>query len=84
MTIEEYKKAVVKKLGMLNDCREVEQLISRLIERMKEKHLYASVIADYLRKLKDSLRTLSPSGFNYIRWCNIRCAILYFKKLTNK
>ena len=51
MTIEEYKEAIVKKLGKANDCEEVEQLLSRSIEKMKEKHLHVSVIADYLRKL---------------------------------
>ena len=84
MSIEEYKEAIVKKLGMANDCEEVEQILSRSIEKMKEKHLHVSVIADYLRKLKDGLKVLSPSGFDYIHWCNIRCAIMYLKKLTNK
>ncbi|HZI53640.1 MAG TPA: hypothetical protein VFD56_08055 [Chitinophagaceae bacterium] len=82
MTIEEYKEAIIKKLGTANDCEEVEQLINRSIEKMKEKHLPAHIVADYLYKLKTGLKSLSPSGFDYIHWCNIQCAILSLKKIT--
>jgi len=77
--LKNIKKLSVKKPGMANDCGEVEQIISGSIERMKEKHLHASIITDYLHKLKDGLQALSSSGFDYIHWCNIRCTILYLK-----
>jgi hypothetical protein len=84
MTIEEYKEFIVKKLGMANDCDETEQIIKRSLQLLKEKHIPAKVKADYLVRLKDGLKQLSPSGFDYIHWCNIQCAILYLKKLTKK
>lgn len=84
MTIEEYKEFIVQKLGMANDCEETEQIIIRSIQLLKEKHLPARVKADYLVKLKNGLKDLSPSGFDYVHWCNIQCAILYLRKLTNK
>lgn len=84
MTIEEYKEFIVQKLGMASDCEETEQIISRSIQLLKEKHLPAKVKSDYMVRLKDGLKQLSPSGFDYIHWCNIQCAILYLKKLTKK
>lgn len=84
MSIEEYKDFIVNKLGTVNDCEEAEQIIGRSIELMKEKHLPAKVKADYLVELKERLKQLSPSGFDYVHWCNIQCAILYLRKLTNK
>lgn len=84
MTIEEYKEFIVQKLGVANDCEETEQIIRRSIQLLKEKHLPAKIKADYLVRLKDGLKDLLPAGFNYIHWCNIQCAILYLRKLTNK
>jgi hypothetical protein len=84
MTIEEYKEFIVQKLGMAGDCEETEQIINRSIQLLKEKHLTAKVKADYLVRLKEGLKGLSPSSFDYIHWCNIQCAILYLRKLTNK
>jgi hypothetical protein len=84
MTIEEYKEFIVQKLGTASDCEETEQIISRSIRLLKERHLPANVKADYLAMLKDGLEHLSPSGFDYIHWCNIQCAILYLKKLTKQ
>lgn len=84
MTLEEYKEFVVQKLGMADDCEETEQIINKSIQLLKEKRLPAKVKADYLISLKQGLKNLSPSGFDYIHWCNIQCAILYLKKLTGK
>lgn len=84
MTIEAYKEFIVQKLEKANDCEETEQIINRSIEILKEKHIPAKVKTDYLVWLKDELKQLSPSGFDYIHWCNIQCAILYLKKLTIK
>jgi len=84
MTIEEYKEFIVQKLGMAGDCEETEQIIRRSIQLLKEKHLSARVKADYLVKLKNGLKDLPPSGFDYVHWCNIQCAILFLRKLTNK
>ena len=84
MTIEEYKEFIVQKLGMAGDCEETEQIIIRSIQLLKEKHLSARVKANYLVKLKEGLKDLSPSGFDYVHWCNIQCAILFLRKLTNK
>lgn len=82
MTIEEFKEFIVKKLGMAGDCEETEQIINRSIQLLKEKHLSAKVKADYLVRLKEELMALSSSGFDYLHWCNIQCAILYLRKLT--
>lgn len=82
MTTEEYKEFIVRKLGTANDCEEAEQIIDRSIQFFKEKHIPAGVKADYLIRLKDGRKQLSPSGFDYIHWCNIQCAILYLRKLT--
>ena len=84
MTIEEYKEFIVHKLGVASDCEETEQIINRSVKLLKDKHLSAKVKADYLVRLKEGLKDLSPAGFDYIHWCNIQCAILYLKKLTNK
>lgn len=84
MTIEEYKEFIVQKLAKANDCEETEQVIRRSMQLLKEKHLPPKVKADYLVWLKERLKDLSPSGFDYIHWCNIQCAILYLRKLTNK
>ena len=84
MTIEEYKAFIVEKLRMAGDCEETEQIINRSIELMKEKHIPKREKIDYLVSLKDGLKQLSPSGFDYIHWCNIQCAILYLRKLTKK
>jgi hypothetical protein len=84
MTIEEYMEFIVQRLGMAGDCEETEQIINRSIDLLKEKHIPARVKADYLSRLKVGLKQLSPSGFDYIHWCNIQCAILYLRKLTKK
>jgi hypothetical protein len=84
MMIEEYKETIVVKLGLANDCDEVKQVLSRSIESMREKKLPAAVINDRLDKLKERLKALSPASYDYIHWCNIRCAILYLKGLVNK
>lgn len=80
MTIEEYKAFIVQKLGMAGDCEEAGQIINSSIELLKEKQLPAKVKSDYLAKLKEGLKELSPAGFDYIHWCNIQCAILYLRK----
>ena len=84
MTTEEYKKFIVQKLGTANDCEETEQIINKSIQLLREKHIPAKVKADYLVRLKDGLKQLSSTDFDYIHWCNIQCAILYLRKLTNK
>jgi hypothetical protein len=84
MTIEEYKEAIIQKLGMANDCEETEQIINRSIRIMEEKKLQAPIIADYLVKLKTGLKELSTKEFDYVHWCNIQCAILYLRKITAK
>lgn len=84
MTIDEYKELIIQKLGMAGDCEETEQAINRSIQLLKEKHIPAKIKAEYLVRLKDGLKNLSPSGFDYVHWCNIQCAILYLRKLTNK
>jgi len=70
-------------MGLANDCQEIEHLINRSIEKMKEK-LPESAIDDFLQDLNERLSELSPSGFGYLHWCNICCAILFLGKLTNK
>ena len=82
--MEEYKEFVVQKLGTAGDCEETEQIINRSIQLLKEKHLPAKVKADYLVKLKQGLKDLSPDSFDYTHWCNIQCAIVYLRKLTSK
>jgi uncharacterized protein YdiU (UPF0061 family) len=84
MTIEEYKKLIIQKLGMAADSEETQQIINTSIQLLKENHLPVKVKADYLVRLKEGLKQLSPAGFDYIHWCNIQCAILYLKKLTTK
>ena len=84
MTTEEYKEFIVKKLGTANDCEETEQIINRSIQLLREKHIPAKIKADYLVRLKDGLKQLSSTGFDYIHWCNIQCAILHLGKLSNK
>lgn len=84
MTTEEYKEFIVQKLGTAKDCEETEQIINRSIQLLKEKHISAGIKADYLIRLKEGLKQLPPSGFDYIHWCNIQCAILHLRKLTNK
>ena len=68
MTIKEYKEFIVQKLGTAGDCEETEQIIRRSIQLLKERHLPAKVQADYLFRLKEGLKDLSPSGFDYIHW----------------
>ena len=84
MTTEEYKEFIVQKLRKVSDCEETEQIINRSIQLLREKHIPAKIKADYLVRLKDGLKQLSSTGFDYIHWCNIQCAILYLRKLTNK
>ena len=84
MTIDEYMELIIQKLGMAGDCEETEQAINRSIQLLKEKHIPVKIKAEYLVRLKDGLKDLSPSGFDYVHWCNIQCAILYLRKLTNK
>jgi len=80
MTIEEYKEFIVQKLAMASDCGQAEQIIGSSIQLLKEEHLPAKVKADYLVRLKNGLKDFSPTGFDYVHWCNIQCAILYLKK----
>lgn len=82
MVIEEFKELIVKTLGAAGDCAETEQIINRSLQLLKAKHLSAK--ADYRVRLIEELKALSPSGFDYIHWCNIQCAILYLRKLTKK
>lgn len=82
--IKEYKQAIIVKLGMANDCEEVKQIIARSIDSLREKKLPAAVINHYLDKLKERLKTLSPASYDYLYWCNIRCAILHLQGLGNK
>jgi hypothetical protein len=84
MTIEEYKQVILHHLETANDCEEVELIIVRSIERMKEKHLPGPVIDDYLAQLKHGLKELTPGNFDDIHWCNIKCAILVLKKVRNQ
>ena len=84
MTIEEYKEFIVQKLAVASDCEQTEQIINRSVQVLKEKHLPGKVKAEYLVKLKEGLKGLSSGGFDYVHWCNIQCAVLYLKKLTNK
>jgi hypothetical protein len=81
MTIDEYKEAILHNLGISSDCEAVEQIIHRSIEKLKEKHVHASLVIDYLNQLKESLEELTPHGFDSVHWCNIKCAILYLKKI---
>jgi hypothetical protein len=82
--IEEYKEMIVAKLGSANDCEEVKQVLNGYLDNMSEKNLQAGVIADCLVNLKEELKALSPSAYDYLHWCNIRCAILHLKGLINK
>lgn len=82
--IEENKEMIVAKLGSANDSEEVKQILNRYIDNMSEKNLQAAVIADCLVYLKEELKALSPSAYDYLHWCNIRCAILHLKGLINR
>lgn len=84
MTLEEYKMYIVRKLGSAGDCEETELIIHRSIDLLRERHLPARVIADYLVSLKEGLKLLSPSGFDYVHWCNIQCAIMCLRKMIKK
>jgi hypothetical protein len=81
MSIEEFKEFIVKKLGMAGDCEETGQIIHQSLQLLTEKQLSAKVKAEYLVRLKEELIALSPTGFDYLHWCNIQCAILYLRKL---
>ena len=83
MTIEEYKDSILHHLGIARDCEAVEQIIYRSIEKMKEKHVRAHLIFEYLKKLKESLEQISSNGFDSVHWYNIKCAISYLKKLVS-
>lgn len=80
MNMEERTNTIIKKLAMAGDCLEVEQIVSRSIEDIRKEQLDRDVIAEYTIRLKDDLKKLRPDQFDYLYWCNIRCAILYLKK----
>jgi len=84
MTAEKYKDLIVQKLGMANDCEESKQIIIGYKQFLKEKHISTREKEDFLVGLKDNLKNLSAPRFDYTHWCNIQCAILYLRKLTNK
>jgi hypothetical protein len=84
MTIEGYKKDILHQLKKADDCEEAEQIIHHFIKIMQEKHLYPGLIAYYLHKLRDGLEELSPTDFDSVHWCNIRCALINLKKITGK
>lgn len=79
MTIEEYKEKILLHLEKARDCEEVERIVARSIERMRDKNLSVSVITEYLGKLREGLEGLSQNDFDPVHWCNIRCAIVYLK-----
>lgn len=81
MTIEEYKRHIIIKIGMANDCEETEKLMEESINLLKRKNLPQNVIREYLMRLKMSLIKMQPSDYDYTHWCNIQCAILYLRKL---
>jgi hypothetical protein len=81
---EKFKEMIVAKLGSANDCEEVKQVLNSYLDNMSEKNLQAGVIGGCLINLKVELKTLSPSAYDYLHWCNIRCAILHLKGLIDK
>lgn len=81
MTIEEYKEIILSQIKKADDCEEVELIINRSIERMREKQLNGHLIVRYLHKLNDRLEALSIHDFDAVHWCNIRCAAGYLKRL---
>lgn len=84
MTIEEYKEKILLHLEHARDCEQVERIVVHSIEKMREKHLSPSVIADYLSQLLAGLEALPQGDFDPVHWCNIRCAILYLKNTRVK
>jgi hypothetical protein len=83
MTIEEYKEVILHQLEKADDCEEVEQIIDHAIKLMQDKSSKADLIIHYLSKLHDGLDDLSPTDFDSVHWCNIRCAIIILKKRKN-
>ena len=79
MTLEEYKEKVLLHLETARDCEAVVGIVTRSIEKMRDKKLPPQVIADYLTKLREGLEGLSQNDFDPVHWCNIRCAIIYLK-----
>jgi hypothetical protein len=77
--VEVNKQAILHNLKTANNCEEVKHFISRSIEILRDKDTDQSHINGYLLKLRDSLERLSSKGFDYVHWCNIRCAILFLK-----
>jgi hypothetical protein len=84
MSIDEYTEHIIHNLEIASNCEIVEKIIHRSIQKLQEKHIHSYKVVHYLVKLKDSLEILSPDNFDSIHWCNIKCAILYLKKLTSK
>lgn len=82
MKIEEYIDAILHHLEKADDCEEVEQIIGRSIERMWDRHFDAHLIDNYAHKLYEGLKKLTPTDFDSIHWCNIRCAVMYLNKIT--
>jgi hypothetical protein len=82
--INEYKEMIVAKLGSANDCEEVKQILDRYLDNMRKKNRQAGVVAECVVNLKEELKALSPSAYDYLHWCNIRCAILHLKGLIYK
>ena len=81
--MENHKAHIIQRLGIAGDCEETKQIINRALQRQKEDYSHSRTDVEYLLKLKNELKDLSASGFDYIHWCNIQCAILYLRKLTN-
>ncbi|HEX9510209.1 MAG TPA: hypothetical protein VF939_06980 [Puia sp.] len=82
MTIEEYIEAILHHLEKADDCEEVEQIINRSIERMQFRNFTTHRVNNYLHKLYESLKKLTPTDFDSIHWCNIRWAVMYLNKIT--
>ena len=79
MTIDEYKDIILLHLEQARDCEQVERIVARSIEKMRQKNLPESVIEDYLVELREGLEGLSQNDFDPVHWCNIKDAILYLK-----
>ena len=79
VTIDEYMELVVLHLEKARDCGEVERIITRSVARLRDHHLPAAVITDYIAELKDGLAALSRNDFDPIHWCNIQYALVVLK-----
>ena len=83
MTIEEFKEAILHQLEKAKDCEEVEQIINHSIEQIQDDNLYTDLIIIFLHILQNDLERLSETDFDSVRWRNIRCAVMYLKKISN-